>query len=363
MKIRYTIILSAIFVFCFTGAHAAEIFTLDLRFEMSHLQVKQLQQLLNTDPATSLASSGAGSPGLETDYFGALTLASVIKFQEKYRSEILLPAGLSSGSGFVGSFTRTVLNRLLTPPVASPSVATSISAPSQPSVISSASAPQNVPEWLYSSEIKEVLAESGLTPDYFVGDNWRKYPHILYVSSNTASPGDTIILSGINLDDSTLTLTLGTMSVDFKKTASSTFQFTVPASLSYGYYDLSFQKNGSVYQKNEMGMMIKKKGALAPSITKVWSSGSNTPTLNDVITIEGKNFADKNDIVTTFGEILNVPRLSDNTLTFSFRAVSGLTELSSENQPAVGTVTTPVALFLRNENGVSGAYGPINLKL
>lgn len=83
--------------------------------------VKELQKLLNNAPDTLVSSSGVGSAGQETTYFGPATKAAVIKFQEKYSSEILVPAGLSAGTGLVGLKTRTKLNLLLG--VAAPTVA------------------------------------------------------------------------------------------------------------------------------------------------------------------------------------------------------------------------------------------------
>ena len=88
-------------------------FVHNLQIGMSSLDIKHLQIVLNSDLETRLAELGVGSPGQETFLFGNLTKVAVIKFQEKYSSEILTPWGLSSGNGFIGSTTREKLNQLL----------------------------------------------------------------------------------------------------------------------------------------------------------------------------------------------------------------------------------------------------------
>jgi len=51
--------------------------------------------------------------GLITGNFLNLTQAAIIRFQEKYATEILVPLGLEKGTGFVGERTRTKINNLI----------------------------------------------------------------------------------------------------------------------------------------------------------------------------------------------------------------------------------------------------------
>jgi len=51
--------------------------------------------------------------GYVTGNFANLTQQAVIRFQEKYASEILVPVGLQKGSGYVGIQTRMKINQLL----------------------------------------------------------------------------------------------------------------------------------------------------------------------------------------------------------------------------------------------------------
>ena len=50
--------------------------------------------------------------GLVTGNFLSLTQKAVIRFQEKYFSEVLSPLGLEKGTGFVGLMTRSKINQL-----------------------------------------------------------------------------------------------------------------------------------------------------------------------------------------------------------------------------------------------------------
>jgi len=88
-----------------TGQVPGYNFAKDMKMGDRLEDVKNLQAFLKLDPSIY-------PEGLVTGYFGTITKAAVIRFQEKYGSEILTPLGLKSGTGYVGPFTRAKLNSL-----------------------------------------------------------------------------------------------------------------------------------------------------------------------------------------------------------------------------------------------------------
>jgi len=95
-----------------------------LKLGMSGSDVLELQKILDSDPVTAISGVAKGQ---ETRYFGVNTKDAVIRFQNKYKADILAPNNLSSGNGVVGASTLAVLTRLasslaaaFSPPTASP---------------------------------------------------------------------------------------------------------------------------------------------------------------------------------------------------------------------------------------------------
>ena len=68
---------------------------------MTDPEVRMLQQFLNAH-GFALAAKGPGSPGAETDFFGAETKAALAAYQ---RSQGIAPA-----AGYFGPLTRAAVN-------------------------------------------------------------------------------------------------------------------------------------------------------------------------------------------------------------------------------------------------------------
>ena len=85
------------------------VFTENLFFGMKdNFQVRCLQEFLKSHGADIYPE------GIVSGNFYSLTLQAVIRFQEKYRDDILTPVNLLKGSGYVGASTRAKMNSLLT---------------------------------------------------------------------------------------------------------------------------------------------------------------------------------------------------------------------------------------------------------
>jgi hypothetical protein len=82
-------------------------FNKNLQRGMNNADVKNLQTTLDYIP---MFIGGSTIP--TTGYFGSVTEAAVIAFQNLWSGTILAPNGMTTGNGFVGASTRAVLNGL-----------------------------------------------------------------------------------------------------------------------------------------------------------------------------------------------------------------------------------------------------------
>ena len=102
--VALVLLASAVSVYAQTAT--LQIFTLDLKVGSKNQQVVLLQQLLSDE------SPDIYPEKMISGYFGPLTQAAVKRFQAKYVSEVLTPAGVNAPTGFVGSYTRNKLNKV-----------------------------------------------------------------------------------------------------------------------------------------------------------------------------------------------------------------------------------------------------------
>ena len=121
--------------------NCAYTFTTNMKRGTRSQQVMDLQKVLNMYPQTTIATTGAGSMGNETMFYGAATAKAVAKFQELHAADILTPIGATKGTGNVFSLTRAVLNQICTgattgttTPTTSGAVSVSLAA-NQPSTV------------------------------------------------------------------------------------------------------------------------------------------------------------------------------------------------------------------------------------
>lgn len=95
------------------GLPAGFQFSVNLALGSRGEEVRYLQQFLNSDPDTQVASYGYGSPGMETSVFSYKTKNAVIRFQQKYAYDILFSAGYYRATGFWGVQSRNKANELI----------------------------------------------------------------------------------------------------------------------------------------------------------------------------------------------------------------------------------------------------------
>ena len=98
---KFTKVLAGALVLAFvaaTSSSAAMTWSRSLKLGARGADVKDLQMFLNMCADTKVAVSGAGSPGMETTYFGPATKAAVMKWQSL--------RGVSPASGLFGPLSR-----------------------------------------------------------------------------------------------------------------------------------------------------------------------------------------------------------------------------------------------------------------
>lgn len=333
--------------------------TRNLRVGMKGSDVLLLQRTLNSLPQTTIAANGPGSPGSETTYFGPLTKTAVIKFQELHRNEVLIPVGLTSGTGFVGTQTRMKLrSQCATAPGATvsqavrpPYVPAPQFTPPKPGTIlkipPAVDAPVKIAALARLAEEPAVTSpQTDTLPLAPSNDN-------LYISqpgSYAVAPGETFFLLGGGFDATNNTVTIGAMKfTGVKKGEDGTLSVVIPLTMPKGKFDVTVTSSRGT--SNKSFVVVTALGAVPPMITNVTPE---TGVLGGPVTITGENLSKEwNDIYVGGAVIAGLVSSDGKTLNTSFPLdIPGVT--MGQDTPGVD-VELPVWFSIVNPNGVSNS--------
>lgn len=291
----------------FVGAVFAQtppvfIFLNDLRPGDSGRDVLELQKVLNADIETRVSFSGVGSSGFETEYFGPATTDAVIRFQNKYSDEVLRPAGLYQGSGFVGLWTKLKLNQILLKASVGQATSSSGIDNAHATIVQSFPLPVTINNEQVTSFEKNSFV---VDPDELV---------LSYPSLYAGKAGTTITLSGYGFSLRSNTVYFGKNKIkNVVAKNPNTLIVNVP-NIPVGRYDVSVS-NGSSKDSGTIPFMVTNYDAKVPVVESISPSQVR---FGEEITITGRNFSTKDNIIAThLGTISGVKSIDGNTLTFT----------------------------------------------
>jgi peptidoglycan hydrolase-like protein with peptidoglycan-binding domain len=316
------------------------VFTTDLKLGQTSPDIKQLQIILNSDLRTRIATYGPGSPGQETSYFGSLTKAAVIRFQNNYASEILIPNGLSYGTGIVGPSTRKKLNKSTVPDEGSVTY--------RP-IGSQNTAIQGQNQLLGGQNQSAVINATG--------------PRLYSVFPYQARPGDSITINGEGITQNT-TVSFGTAvaKVSSVNSSGTTAQVTIPSNIGYSDYSLSMSNGGSssVNQGFAVHLIVSANPQPAPVVSSV--SPTVITTLDTPITVTGSGFTQNNAIYTGFGNISGLVSTNGTSFTFTPSQLPQLAQLQAVLRSRQTGLLLYIDFYVMNENGMTQKVSRFNVQ-
>ncbi len=320
-------------------------FTRNLKLGMSGEDVRAVQKLLNSDVRTAIASSGVGSHGNESVYFGLKTKLAVMKFQEIYSKEVLAPAGLTQGSGFVGILSRTKFASLceahsgVISTTKSDSGATTL--PTFPSIElqSASSSPIELVDYLIPAQNAQASSS------YPVNDI---RPFLMFPASYAVPQGGKIVVHGGGFTPDSNAIVVGDHNYNsLVPTARQTLEVVIPETAQKGKFSLAIANKKGV--SNKTTIIITDKNAIAPVIS------TSTPAIGfngAVVTIFGENFSKEWNDVVVGGKII-AGNVSSDGKSLSFTATLPVPGVAIGQDVPNVDVKVPLWFYIMNPNGVS----------
>lgn len=322
---------------CGTSAQAqvnsGSTLTQNLSLGSRSAQVIALQKILNKDPDTHIAETGPGSPGKETSYFGLLTKAAVIRFQMKYASEVLTPAGLTKANGRVVSYTRTKLNTLsvipkekviaTVPPVATSTVeiipvATTtdyiVKENEKIDIYAGDKMIANVQSKLLTAINSIITSQSsGSSAMPTIAPTELPSTVIRTLSPQYGIPGTKVSVEGLDISMTSVIRFGGNYIVrKIQSGPSGDFFFEIPT-IPPGYYDLAIQTNASISSTLAFVVTDPKN-----PLVHIQSISPTAVSYGGTITITGSGFSPQgNTVVTNYQKFTSVPSSDGKTITIT----------------------------------------------
>ncbi|MHB1118374.1 MAG: IPT/TIG domain-containing protein [Minisyncoccota bacterium] len=285
---------------------ATDIFARSLREGMRGEDVRALQVVLNTDPESRVAPFGAGSPGNETDYFGPATKQALIKFQEKYRTEVLTPVGLTAGTGFFGEKTRAKASLL--------------------------HLHLNVSSLIPPAVVAPVVVESTVPPV------------INFFSAYLGASGSALEITGEHFA-SRNSVFFGAFEMKDVSSNGTSIKISVP-NITPGVYAISVAHSKGKSAEDRV-FVITKKNVAAPKIESVVPDRVSR---GGTIVLRGSGFAQDNFVRTGAGD-LSATLNDDGSLSVHIPEDMMSFVVTEE----VGKISIPIWIYVLNENGISNA--------
>jgi len=322
-----------------------------------------LQKILNQDPDTRIAQSGIGSLGNETIYFGNLTKNAVIKFQNKYRNEVLVPAGLYVGTGYFGPSTIGFIEGSFN--TGTISVDNQNTQPTQSSksfeellveIIAIRDFAEQLNQQKKTEQSAQIESSKNIKPKPLKDSNMTVDQsklirsdsiELYFVSQTVFEPGVelTVVGGGINKDSEIYFFNFENDKVVSSVKIESNFIFFEAPNLSEGEYEI-YIKNGNFISKP---LVVEIVGDYNPP--KISSVSPSSISYGDTVTIKGSNFESQNIIITPLGTYQSSSNGSE--IKFVVDRFSNL--------PTNGEVVSPVEqkiegiIQVQNSNGSSDA--------